>query len=62
MAIKQASQLEMAQTLLQVMHISSVVILSYLDADFEQQCSQKKFTCVCLLLLLLAAAKMWSLP
>ena len=40
-AIWWARQLKMTQNLFPVMRISSVVILSYLDVDFEPQCPQK---------------------
>ena len=47
MAINQAKQLEMAQDLLQVMHICSAVVLSFLDPRFgpptPMVCLEKDF-------------------
>ena len=50
----------MQQNLFVVMHICSLVVLSYLDAGFEPRCGRKDFLLAafgcCLLLLLLAVA------
>ena len=51
-------RLKPARNLFVVVHVSSSVVLSYLDAVFEPRCRSKDFwtTCCCLLLAAPAAA------
>ena len=64
-AVERARRLQMQRNLFVVMRMSSLVILSHLDAGFGAPCPRRDFLVACLLLLLLlllsCAAHPWTL-